>query len=117
MKRLLGIVAAVLAFASGVAHAHTHLESSMPADKAVLEAAPAEIMLHFSEATRLTALTIQKDGEKEKTAISVLPKTASVALKVPLEPLSPGKYTVNWRALGGDNHVMSGDLHFTIKGK
>lgn len=117
MKRLLRIFIAAVALSFVVAHAHTHLESSMPADKAVLEAAPSEVMLHFSEATRLTALTIQKEGEKEQMAISVLPKTASAAPKVPLDPLSPGKYIVNWRAVGSDNHVMNGALHFTVKGK
>lgn len=99
------------------AQAHTHLESSMPADGAVLGSAPAELMLHFSEPTRVTSMTIQKDGETEQTAVSVLPKSASAAVKVPVDSLSPGKYTVNWRAIGGDNHVMKGKFHFTVTGK
>ena len=117
MKRMRFVTAAaVLTFAVG-AHAHTHLKMSMPADNAVLETPPAEIMLHFSEPTRVTALAIQKDGDNEQQAISVLPKEKSAALTVPLVALSPGRYTVNWRAVGGDNHVMSGVLHFTVEAK
>ena len=114
MKRLLSAVAMLFCF--GAAQAHTHLQSSMPADQAVLASAPAEIMLHFSEASRLTSLSIQKEGGQEQK-IAALPKTASAAVKVPLTPLSPGKYTVNWRAVGGDNHVMSGKLQFTVDSK
>ena len=47
--------AAALALFSGVVHAHTHLEKAMPADNSVLASPPSELMLHFSEATRLMA--------------------------------------------------------------
>ncbi|MGH8239609.1 MAG: copper resistance CopC family protein, partial [Steroidobacteraceae bacterium] len=114
--RLFAIASAVSAFA-GLAQAHTHLESAMPADNSVLTSAPSQIMLHFSEPTRLTALTVQKDGEKEHKHIDALPKDASDALAIPVAPLAPGKYLVNWRVVGDDNHVMSGALHFTITGK
>lgn len=116
MKRFLLITTSLLAFA-GTVQAHTHLEMAMPADNAVLAAAPSELMLHFSEPTRLTALSVQKEGEKEGKAVSDLPKEASKALKVVLAPVSPGKYSVNWRAVGDDKHVMSGVLHFTVKEK
>jgi methionine-rich copper-binding protein CopC len=109
--------AAALALFSGIVHAHTHLEKAMPADNSVLASSPSELMLHFSEATRLTALSIQKEGESESTNISALPKDSSQALTIPLNPLAPGKYLVKWRALGADKHVMSGTLHFTVTGK
>lgn len=117
MKSLLPTAILTLLTASGVAQGHTHLEMAMPADNAVLAAPPTELMLHFSEATRLTALSIQKEGEKEQKSIAPLPKEASAALKVPLAPLAPGKYAVNWRVVGDDNHVMSGVLHFTVNAK
>lgn len=116
MKKFLSVVVLALAW-TGMAHAHTHLEMAMPADNAVLADPPANLMLHFSEATRLTALSLQKDGEKDAKSVGSLPKEASKAITVPLEPLSPGKYTVNWRVVGKDNHVMSGALHFTVQPK
>jgi methionine-rich copper-binding protein CopC len=114
MKHLLS--AAVLMFA-GVAQAHTHLEKAMPADNSVLASSPSQIMLHFSTATRLTALSIQKEGDKEAKSITALPKEPSAALSVPVAALAPGKYVVNWRVVGSDNHVMSGVLHFTVTAK
>jgi methionine-rich copper-binding protein CopC len=74
-------------------------------------------MLHFSEPTRLTALTVQKEGDDEPKRIDPLTSQSSEALSVPVPPLAPGKYVVKWRVVGDDNHVMSGALHFTIAGK
>lgn len=99
---------------AGVAQAHTHLESSMPADKAVLDKSPKELTLQFSEPTKLTAVTLQKQGEGEAHKLASLPKEPTVAASIPLQTLSQGEYTVEWRAVGGDNHVMKGTLHFTI---
>ena len=109
-------VAAVLALFAGVAQAHTHLEKAMPADNSVLASPPSELMLHFSEVSRLTALSIQKEGDKE-SPISALPKEPSKEVAVPLSSLAPGKYLVKWRAVGSDKHVMSGTLHFTVAAK
>jgi len=116
MNRILTMGATMLAL-TGIARAHTHLEMAMPADNSVLPSPPSQIMLHFSEVARLTALSIQKEGEKEPKSITALPKEASAALSVPVDPLAPGKYVVNWRVVGDDNHVMSGALHFTVTGK
>lgn len=115
-KSLSALVFAAVAF-TGIAQAHTHLEMAMPADNAVLADPPANLMLHFSAATRLTALSLQKEGDKEAKPVASLPKEASKAITVPLEPLSAGKYTVNWRVVGNDNHVMSGALTFTVQPK
>ena len=117
MKNRVLILSAALLALSGVAQAHTHLEKSMPAENSVVATAPSQLAMHFSEATRLTAVSVQKDGDKESMHVSALPAQASEDVSVPLELLGPGKYTVNWRALGDDNHVMSGTLHFTVSGK
>ena len=117
MKNRVLMLGAALIALSGTVQAHTHLEKSTPAENSVVATAPSQLALHFSEPTRLTAVSIQKDGDKESMHISALPAKASEDVSVPLEPLDPGKYTVTWRAIGGDNHVMSGALHFTVSGK
>lgn len=111
--RLLAL-AASLTLLAGAARAHTHIRMSVPADNAVLTAPPAELRLHFSEVTRLTSLSIRKDGEKDASNLGPLPKSPAQVLNVPLAPVSPGKYTVTWRAVGDDSHVMSGTLHFSV---
>lgn len=107
------LVAGVLVLLSAFAQAHTHLQKSTPADNSVVASSPTQLVLNFSEATRLTAVSIEKEGG-ESTAIGELPKDAAQALTVPLSRLGPGKYLVKWRALGADKHVMSGTLHFTV---
>jgi methionine-rich copper-binding protein CopC len=57
------MVVALSALAANVAYAHSELSESVPADKAVLETAPHEVMLHFKEAVRLTALPLTKRGD------------------------------------------------------
>lgn len=110
-------IASVLLAAAGVAQAHTHLEKAVPADNAVLTEAPAQLSLEFSKVARVTAVTLQKNGDKEAVKVTALPKSFATAQTVPLAPLAPGKYLVNWRVVGEDNHVMSGQLHFTIQSK
>src|SRR5262245_58761125 len=104
--------AALIALAS-VAQAHTHLKEAMPAEGSTVKGSPDHIMLTFSEAAKLTALTIQKDGGEEQK-LTPLPATASDHVMVPAPKLAPGKYTVSYRVVSDDNHIMSGKLHFTV---
>ena len=117
MKRFLIMSAAIALSAIGVAQAHTTLKSAVPANNSVVPSPPTEIKLNFGKPGRLTALTIQKEGDKEAKAIAALPKDAATTLSVPIEPLTSGKYTVNWRVMGADNHVMSGVVRFTVDAK
>jgi methionine-rich copper-binding protein CopC len=111
MKRIV-TGAGVLAVAS-LAVAHVHLKQSVPAEGAVVKAAPAQIVLTFTEPALITALTIQQDaGEKHK--LGPLPGEAAATVTVPTPGLKPGKYVVTWRAVSPDRHVMSGQLHFTV---
>jgi len=113
MKTSLALVAASLLAASALVQAHTHLKDAQPAEGSVLNAAPANIVLKFSEAARVTALSLQKEGGSEQK-LAPLPTAPSDEVSVPAGKLAPGKYVVNWRVVGDDNHIMSGKLHFTI---
>ncbi|HEU4625041.1 MAG TPA: copper resistance CopC family protein [Steroidobacteraceae bacterium] len=109
------IGAALLSLAAVVAQAHTHLKSATPADGSTVQTAPERITLTFSEPARVTALTIQKDGEPEQK-LAPLPSESAAEVSVPAPKLAPGKYTVSWRVVSADSHIMSGKLHFTVAG-
>lgn len=109
MNRILIATAAML-WASA-AMAHTHLHASVPADKSKV-AAPEAIELHFSDAARLTALTLQQ-GNAAPKSLSV-PSKAAKDISVPVKGLGPGAYTVSWRVASEDGHVMSGNFSFTV---
>jgi methionine-rich copper-binding protein CopC len=113
VKTSIALAAAALLAASALVQAHTHLEEANPAEGSVLNAAPSNIVLKFSEAARITALTVQKDGGAEQK-LAPLPTSASEEVTVPAGKLAAGKYVVNWRVVSDDNHIMSGKLHFTI---
>jgi hypothetical protein len=74
---------------------------------------PAAIELHFSEAAKLTALTLQKGKEAEQP-IKPLPAKAAADVSVPVPALAAGDYVVSWRVAGDDGHVMSGKFGFTV---
>lgn len=113
MKILSLLSGPVLAMFAVTASAHAHLQKSNPADNSVITASPTHLVLSFSEAARLTTLSIQKDNEPERKLQP--PSTAAAQqISVPLPPLAPGAYTVSWHVLSDDGHVMSGTLHFTL---
>jgi len=110
------LLAALLVVFASVAVAHTPLTASVPAAKATVAAPVKDLVLEFGADVRLTAivLTDAQGGNKKVAAIP-----AAVAKKFTLaveEDLKPGAYTVNWRAVGADTHVVSGDFQFTVAG-
>ena len=103
----------LVAFAS-IAAAHTPLTASVPAAKAAVSAPVKEIVLEFGGDVRLTAvvLTDAQGGNKKVAAVpAAIAKKFTLAVE---EDLRPGAYTVNWRAVGSDTHVVSGDFRFTV---
>ena len=115
MKNFLVTVLVAASLASP-ALAHTHLDSTVPADGSTVAAAPAEFVLNFSGPTRLTALTIQRDGGAEQK-IAALPAAAAAAVRVAAPKLENGRHTLSYRVVGADGHVMNGKVTFTVGGK
>jgi methionine-rich copper-binding protein CopC len=113
MKILARWSALVLVAFAVTAGAHAHLQKSSPADNSVITISPSNLVLNFSEAARLTALSIQKASDPEQK-LKPLPTTAAQEISVPLPQLTPGTYTVSWRVLSDDGHMMAGALHFTV---
>lgn len=113
MKRLLlGFVGSFVVFAQG-AYAHTELSQSMPADKAVLQTAPKDVMLHFNEPVRLTMLSVQKRGDA-KQDLGPLPQQPAKDFALAAPGLGDGRYVVTWRAMSEDTHALRGEFAFTV---
>ena len=114
MKKWNGWVGGVALMLAISAQAHTHLKSATPAEGSTVKSAE-QITLTFSEKGTVTALTLQKEGgdERKLTAPADAPTDH---VTVAAGKLAPGKYTLNWRVVSDDKHVMSGKLHFTVSG-
>jgi methionine-rich copper-binding protein CopC len=93
------------------AHAHAHLTAAVPSEGSAGQA-PEHIVLSFSEAARITAITLQREGDEPRKLAP--PAAVAARIAVPLPKLTPGKYTLSWRVVGDDGHIVPGTLHFTV---
>ena len=105
------LAASILCLLAATAHAHAHLTDSDPREGSAGKA-PAQIVLTFSEAARLTAVTLSKEGTETRKLAP--PPAMGTRLTVLLPALTAGQYTLSWRVVGEDGHVTSGALHFTV---
>ena len=99
------------------AHAHAHLLEAAPADGSTLQGAPRQLQLVFSEAARLTALSIQEAGEAAPRKLTPLPQQPAARFVIDLPQLAAGSYQVKWRALSDDNHLASGSIRFVVRAR
>jgi methionine-rich copper-binding protein CopC len=112
MKKSIVVIALVV-LSTSLAQAHAQLSSSVPADHASVQSPPQNLALHFTEAVRLTALSIARDGDEPKQVAS-LPAVVTKDFSVTAPALEAGHYSVSWRALSADSHVMTGTFAFTV---
>jgi methionine-rich copper-binding protein CopC len=95
------------------ANAHTGLRESLPADGAVLTAEPNEIHLVFSGPVKLIKLELMGVGHEMPTAFE--PNSQAQSDFVIATPgMHPGKFTVNWAAIGADGHTLTDSFSFEV---
>ena len=112
------MVAAVALMAPVAAAAHSALLRSDPADGAVLEQSPDEVVLEFSEPPDQDLSRVSLfDGDGEPVDHGQLTADSDDAsvLRVSVPQLDDGVYTVSWQALSAvDGHVTTGAFAFVI---
>ena len=122
MPAILAALAALLLAALVLApraEAHAVVNEITPADRQRLDAGPETVTIRFSEPVQLLRpedLTVV-DATGNPVASGpgeVLASDASVA-EVPVEPrLAPGTYTVRWRVVSPDGHIIPGATVFAV---
>lgn len=104
---LLGVIALA-------AHAHTPLVSSEPAAGATVSAPVQRLKLTFGGDVRLTAVTLTNTAAA-KFAVEEPPATVAKQFDLAVrDRLDAGAYVVEWRAVGADTHVVSGEIRFEV---
>ena len=102
------------------AFAHSMLVKAEPPRRAVLATAPAQVQLWFNEEIEGDyASLVVLDAEKHPVT-KIKPKLAPDDLKsivLTLPELTAGKYSVKFRVLSVDGHVVESYFDFTVKGK
>ncbi|TDU32321.1 hypothetical protein DFR24_1715 [Panacagrimonas perspica] len=118
---LLRLLATVALFAAslGTAWAHAALTKSSPGNREVLAKSPANIHLQFNEKVEAKFSTVSiEDAKGQKLALPA--PTASpddaygLDVAVPAI-LADGRYTVKYRVLSQDGHVIERSFAFTLK--
>ena len=99
---------------SALTIAHTHLLESVPSNGSQLAEAPHRFVLRFAKPVHLTALNLQR-GTDAAQKLGPLPAAAAAEFTLPAPPLASGAYTLSWRSVGEDGHVVPGKLQFTIR--
>ncbi len=97
---------------------HFDLARSVPAADSMVHAAPTKLQLWFTEAPQegTTAVRVMNAAEEMIPTgdVAVDPEDAT-AFNIPFTaPVKAGQYTVTWRAMGSDGHVVTGDFGFRV---
>jgi methionine-rich copper-binding protein CopC len=113
----LGVVVIAVLLGGGPAYAHNSFKSSSPADKAVLDKAPAAVTLTFlaklsPQGTKVTLL--DPAGQSAAAGVATF-NGASVS--IPLHATVSGVYRTSYQVASSDGHPITGTVTFTLTEK
>jgi methionine-rich copper-binding protein CopC len=123
MKVLIGARGFVLAliawmFGAGVALGHSGLQRAEPPVESKLKRPPSEVKLYFSERLEHDYSTVRVNdaaGARVDRQDAHVDPSNPLLLRVTLQPLEHGAYTVIWRVLSVDSHVTEGRFTFRVE--
>ena len=111
-------VLAALAFAPG-AMAHALVDQMSPYDRERLDSGPARVTITFTEPVQLLQpsdfTVVTSTGQPVTSAPGAVQQGNAAVIDVPLRPrLAPGSYTVRWRVVSADGHIIPGASVFAV---
>lgn len=114
---VLPLAALALMLLVGPALAHAVLVRSLPASRAVLARSPDRVQLWFSERVEPAYSRVSvwdAGGAQVDGRDAAVSRDDPKRLDVTLPPLPPGRYTVRFRVLSVDGHVVESAIPFTL---
>lgn len=115
--RCFGLLAAILLLAvlatPNQAFAHAALIKAEPADGAVLERAPTQFSLTFSEPVSPLVLTLVRPDGTPVALTSFRLSDQTVEIGNP-QKLGPGTHVLSWRVISADGHPVGGSVLFSV---
>ena len=114
---MLAASAALLVGGTVAALAHAHLVRATPAAGGTVQAAPTEVMLRFSEKLEpkfSSVIVRDSEGKQVSKGDAIVDKSDRMVIRASLQPLEPGVYKVEWRAMSADTHKVNGDFTFKV---
>ncbi len=117
-RGLLAVAALAAAFAvAPAAGAHATLTTTEPANDAVLEQAPRQVVLRFDEPVESSFGSVRVyDSQARRVDRGDVERPDERTIAAPLDGrLARGTYTVTWRATSADAHPVSGAFVFHVQ--
>lgn len=113
----MAVLGLLLGVPVGPAGAHDALESTIPADDAVLQSPPSEVVLTFGadQLSMGTAVTVTgPDGDDHADGA---PRVTGRVVTQAVGEAPAGDFTVRWRSVSADGHPVSGEFGFSVLGE
>jgi copper resistance protein C len=112
------ILVYLLLLVPSAASAHAYLVKSVPAGRATLFNSPGKIQLWFNERLepRYSSISVHDpDGKRVDSDNAQVPAEDPKQLSIGVKNLPAGRYTVKFRVLSVDGHVVEQSFPFTIR--
>ena len=107
--------AATLALCASLAFAHSKVDTTLPKDGAVLQAAPEVVALNFGAKIRLTKVELTAPDAKPEDMDLSAHKSFETEFELPLTDAGAGLYQIDWRGLSADGHAVQGSFSFQVE--
>ena len=109
------LLAGIIGIWATSAMAHSPLDSTTPANEAVVIVMPSEVLMDFKGDIRLTRVAITH-ADTHSMEMDLGEQTAfTQEFALPMHDMGAGEYFVEWRGLGADGHALNGTFSFTVE--
>ena len=115
---VLSASAALVLSGTVAAFAHAHLVRATPAVGTTVSTPPSEVTLRFSEKLESAFSSVvvrDQTGKQVDKGGATVDKGDRTLMRVLLQqPMTPGVYKVEWKAMSADTHKIDGNFTFKV---
>ena len=112
MSKLKLVLSALALTAAVNVFAHGTMAMTYPKDGAMLMAQAERVEIHFQNPMKVVSLKVVGSKGNPVSIDFDLNSGATQRFKLALPKLASDSYTVEWKAMGGDGHMMKGSYSF-----
>ena len=112
---ILTSLALLLVVGSVSAHAHAFLDHADPRVGSIVNAAPREVSLSFTQNLEPAFSTMEVIGPSGQRVDEGKPRIDGNVMRVSMRADQPGTYRVKWRVLSVDTHTTEGAFSFKVR--
>ena len=118
IKRFQTLLLGVALVAPVTASAHAILVKSQPAKDETVNVAPKKVDLWFNDPVKndyLALAVIDSEGKRVDNHDAEQSLTDGSNIHATVADLPPGTYTIRYRVVSEDSHIVTGKFQFTVK--